>query len=685
MKKIFAFLLSFICVALPRQLYSQEQEPREHFSKAYSLFSKGDLSRAEELFQKTLDAKFLLEDYSLYFLGVISSSHGQLENSRQYFSQLKQTFPQSIWSTRADLELARLSLAEASYQQAIAALRALRDLKVKREITDEALYLLGMIHELLGEFTHAYSLYQELRRDSPLSPWAAKGRKEMSRLRDQYPQLFDLNTVEALSSEGELLSREREYQEAERVYQKLLALVPQGSLRPRFLAALTDLLRAARKREEAISLLTQIIESYPASPEAPTALYRLAEIYWNRDENVKALDYFRQLRDRYPKSPFNDLAHIASARIYESLGKPGDALRLYQDFSRRFPNSPLREEAQWRLAWIHYLQGNYDRAHAAFQRLAAEKGEGRYRSAAIYWQARAAQKKGRAEEAKQNFLQILNSQEESYYKGPATEWLEKMGVAVEENKPASSSLPPETVPPPGREHSFHFARALELAQLSLNHLAVAELDEIRNQTDDNLSSKMALMREYARNGAYGRSVALANQIPLPANDLNRYRFPLAFWDTIRKIAQEEGLDPYLVLALIRQESVFDPKALSPASAYGLMQLLPATAGRAATRLGLPPPQPQKLYEPELNLTLGTHYLKELLQRYSNNPVKAIAAYNAGENAVARWEKQIVAEDQDEFIERIPYRETRLYVKLVLRNHRIYRKIYEAKSQKNPSD
>ena len=107
-----------------------------------------------------------------------------------------------------------------------------------------------------------------------------------------------------------------------------------------------------------------------------------------------------------------------------------------------------------------------------------------------------------------------------------------------------------------------------------------------------------------------------------------------------------------------------------------MQLLPSTAARAARRIGLTPPSNEKLFEPEANLTLGTQYLKDLLRRYSNNWFKAIAAYNAGEAAVDRWEKEIATDDIEEFVERIPYVETRGYVKLVMRNHRIYKKLYE---------
>jgi soluble lytic murein transglycosylase len=165
------------------------------------------------------------------------------------------------------------------------------------------------------------------------------------------------------------------------------------------------------------------------------------------------------------------------------------------------------------------------------------------------------------------------------------------------------------------------------------------------------------------------------QFPRSSEELARYRYPLAYWDMVQKLAKENGIDPHLVVSLIRQESLFDPRAVSPAAALGLMQLLHSTATRTAARAKLSPPPRERLFEPEVNLTLGIHHLKELLQKYSNSLIKAIAAYNAGENAVARWETTLAVADEDEFIERIPYPETQLYVKLVLRNLRIYRNLY----------
>ncbi|MGH7831569.1 MAG: transglycosylase SLT domain-containing protein, partial [Candidatus Binatia bacterium] len=319
-------------------------------------------------------------------------------------------------------------------------------------------------------------------------------------------------------------------------------------------------------------------------------------------------------------------------------------------------------------------QAEDKRARAIFKRLADDKA-GHHTGAARYWQARTAERMGDSEEARRIYHEIVNGEEDSYYRGPAAKRLEGMGAAVKENKISRPPPSSEAIPPPGSPISFHLARARELTEMELHRLAISELDEIKDQSSGELPLQALLMREYARNRAYDRSVSLANELGPSREEWRRFRYPLAYWEMIQKGAEQQDVDPFLIVALIRQESLFDPRALSPASAHGLMQLLPSTAARIARQLGIPPPQPETLFDPELNLTLGIHYLKELLKLYSNSVVKALAAYNAGENAVARWEKQIRTEDEEEFIERIPYGETRLYVKLVLRNHLNYRNIY----------
>jgi peptidoglycan lytic transglycosylase len=656
-------------------VHSQEQGPRDLFAKAYALFAADDLRPAEDLFLRTLDRGYVLEDYSLHFLAVIAAKNGNAQAARQYYAQLQQKFPDSVWVADADLQLARFALEEKNYPKATELARALRAGRAKKDVADEAAYLLALAQEGAGDWKQSYAAYQEVRRSAPLSSWDAPARKAVAALREKYPELSPMSTPDAQLAEGELLTREQAYADAEKLYRKLLE--SGGNLRPRTLAALGNLYRVQRKREEAIPVLTEVVENFPDNSEAPAALNQLAQIYWNRDEDAKALEYFKLMRQRYSKSQYADFAWNATARIYESEGKTDDALAAYQSLAKQGADPQMREEGAWRAAWIYYWKKDDANANAAFKRLATSKDANKYRLASVYWQARTAARMDQPDEAKRLYTYVLNDADESYYKTVSAARLARMGAPVEEKK--IDSAPPEPPKPAvlTAAQSFHLSRAHELGELTLQPSAVAELDEARSLASEDLALRLLLLREYARNGAYQRIVALSNQQPLAryGDELARYRYPLAYWDSVQKYSKDTGIDPYLVVSLIRQESLFDPKAISPASAHGLMQLLHSTAARTAARLKLSAPPREKLYDPEVNLKLGIHHLKELLQRFSNNSVKAVAAYNAGENAVSRWETRFAGMEDDEFVERIPYTETQLYVKLVLRNLRVYKKIY----------
>jgi soluble lytic murein transglycosylase len=165
--------------------------------------------------------------------------------------------------------------------------------------------------------------------------------------------------------------------------------------------------------------------------------------------------------------------------------------------------------------------------------------------------------------------------------------------------------------------------------------------------------------------------------PDPDDATRRYLYPLGFWPTIENEARARGLDPLLVCSLIRQESLFLPDAVSPADARGLMQLMPRTAREIAPVAGVVSSDARALATVPTNVRLGTTLLRRLIDRYGGSHAKALAAYNAGEDAVAKWERRYGPRPDDEFTELISFRETRDYVKLVLGNLQIYRQLYAA--------
>jgi soluble lytic murein transglycosylase len=647
------------------------EDPGALFARAYALYSEKGAAEAEPLFRQALERHPLLADYSLYFLGQLARDAADPERARSYGNRLRREFPGSVWAAPAALELAKLACAEGDHARCIAELNSLAA-RGPRPVALESLYRLAEAHASRGEAEPAYGLYRQLRKSDPRSPWSASARVAMARLRAQHPAL---DTPRAREEEAELLLEEGEIAEAERLYHGLLGESADESRRPLLLYGLALAHRAARRTESEIPLLNDVVARYPGSPVAPSALLRLARIYWNRDENARALEHFQKLLQRYPQSPSAPLALLASARIHESLGRIEEALGAFRQVIRRFPDTEWSREAEWRIAWAHYTRGRHRRAHEAFRALAEKGPPDRYRRAALYWLGRSAERLGKTGEAADAYRKLTETARDDYYGYRAADRLERMGARLEKKREALS-LPPAAGS--AEELTFHLARAQELARLGLARLALQELDAVSPAKLD-VPGLLLLIAHYARHHAHARVVALATRLPRGARETDLLLYPLPHWETIRKLSDEAGIDPYLVAALIRQESLFDPRAISRASALGLMQLLPSTAGRIAAALGLPPPTTTALFEPELNLRLGIFHLRELLQRYANDPVKALAAYNAGEQAVARWERQNSGGDPEEFIERISYRETLDYVKLVWRNYQKYRELYGAGS------
>jgi soluble lytic murein transglycosylase len=188
---------------------------------------------------------------------------------------------------------------------------------------------------------------------------------------------------------------------------------------------------------------------------------------------------------------------------------------------------------------------------------------------------------------------------------------------------------------------------------------------------------MATAAAFAGTDQAGRAIALGRRALSddgPSAAVYRLIYPLAARDTIIRSARAYGIDPILIASLIRQESNFNPRAVSPVGARGLMQLMPSVASRIAKRWGISDWSTEKLYQPGLNIMLGIAHLAPLV-RSQPDIVRVLAAYNAGESRVARWAKKRAADDPEVFTERIPFSETRNYVKNIIRNRELYRALY----------
>jgi soluble lytic murein transglycosylase len=221
-----------------------------------------------------------------------------------------------------------------------------------------------------------------------------------------------------------------------------------------------------------------------------------------------------------------------------------------------------------------------------------------------------------------------------------------------------------------------------LENAGLVDFAVRELQRAAGANSEWLPAEVA--RIYGEAGIYHRALqtvkrAMPGYYSFQLGDLPRpfweYLFPKAYWQDLRRYAAANGLDPFLVASLIRQESEFNAAALSRANAMGLMQILPGTGKRLAKQLKIRGFDNSLLLDPTYNLQLGTRYFRDLLKRYDGRIEYALAAYNAGPERVDEWKKGTYR-DMPEFVESIPFTETREYVQAIVRNVSLYQRLYQ---------
>lgn len=226
----------------------------------------------------------------------------------------------------------------------------------------------------------------------------------------------------------------------------------------------------------------------------------------------------------------------------------------------------------------------------------------------------------------------------------------------------------------------------ELLAVDLTRDATLEMKTLAAVYPDNLGIAFMLADVYARGGEVFEAMGILQRrfkqfvrhggTNIPKR-LWEILYPLDYWDTIRTEAQKRNLDPYLVASIIRQESGFEPTVVSNAGAVGLMQIMPAEASRIALAAGLAEIDRKRLFDPMTNIAVGAAEYSQKLATMNGNHLLAIAAYNAGEDAVGRWLAQTPVDgDPDLFVDSIPYAETKLYVKSVTRNRFEYRRVYE---------
>ncbi|HEX9305968.1 MAG TPA: transglycosylase SLT domain-containing protein [Anaeromyxobacter sp.] len=368
---------------------------------------------------------------------------------------------------------------------------------------------------------------------------------------------------------------------------------------------------------------------------------------------IPAIPEWRQ-RDLADESSF------LAAWLFYDAGEFERAIAALEGFARANPRSRRAEDALWFAAWSRYRLGRAAEADRALARLA----RGPLADAALYWRARLA--RGRPAQ-RALYRSALAMGGDGWYGLLSRIRLAALGEPARRPRLAAPGPLPEVLDPwaAGR-----LSVAVELLGLGLRDEALAELRELaRSARVRSAAPLVAQLAAFA--GDFETPFRLArDHLPLTRRT-RRWLYPEPLPELLVPAARRFGLDPALVMAVMRRESSFRADARSAAGAVGLLQLKPATAERLAALLGVAGGVGNRLRDPETAIPLGAHYLGLLLARFGE-PALAVAAYNAGPTPVADWASVRSGMALDAWVESIPYRETRQYVKVVIAEWDAYR-------------
>ena len=413
---------------------------------------------------------------------------------------------------------------------------------------------------------------------------------------------------------------------------------------------------------------------------APAAGLLLARDRARHGRVREAISLLDQLARKYPRSNEAPEAELVAAKLAEEAGSAAEAKRRLERLAAK-NGGPRSLDARWALAWQSYRARKPDSA-ARFAKYAAEALDPAEKARGLYWAARAPPGKAGAR-AKALYAKVAALDPLGYYGALALRAAGKSSAEPPPFPPSAERVRREGVPaapsalrddePEGDAARLHLGS--ELAALGLCNEATAELEVFVKSVHRDATSVLRALPLFERCHRFDRAVVLSQAVTTGGAGERRallgHSYPAAYPELVARAASRTRLDPYLLLAVARRESLFRTDAHSAAGAVGLVQIRPKTASRIAAVLGRPPPDPESLADPRTALDFGSWYFSELLGAFGD-PAIAAAAYNAGPQSVRKWLDGAAGRPLDEWVEEIPFRETRFYVRYVIGGWSAYR-------------
>jgi soluble lytic murein transglycosylase len=645
---------------------------------AVSLEVDGNFEKALPLLVQPAVQQGTLGQYAQYYQGFAELRLGRPADARRTFQTLASKNPAGFLVEAVALREAEVDEALGDQASALAIYERLA--KAKTTAPDDVLLRLGRSARATGNTEKATEAFSRIVYEFPFSDLAPIAGSELETL-PIGPIAPGTNRYKLELGRAERLFGARRYAQA-RIAFDGLRTAAQGDDRELVQLRLAECDYFQKRARAARDGVRPYIAQASRQGEA---LFFYAVASRELDDHAEYFRVVRQLVSDFPTQSWAEeaLNNLATHYILENDDESAD--QAFRELYEKFPTGRYGERAAWKLGWWAYKNGRYAETVRVFESAAAQFPRSDYRPTWLYWSGRAHEALNEPALADARYTLVAADYLNSYYGRLALQRLEGRAPplpaegSTQRGSRAGGPEPPALTTMPPNEAVVRALLALNLYDQALDELRYAQkawgdspaiqatIGWIHNQRGDLRAGINAMKRAYPQYLAAG-----GEKLP---TEILKVLYPVNYWDLIRRYSAERQLDPFLIAALIAQESTFTADVKSAANAYGLMQLLPSTGRQYARALRLPTRfSISLLTTAEPNIKMGTAYFADLVKQFGGAHY-ALATYNAGPNRVARWIAERPGIERDEFIDDIPFPETQNYVKRILGTAEEYRRLY----------
>jgi soluble lytic murein transglycosylase len=647
---------------------------RAALALGYFDYSNGQYAQAAKWLERAQQDP-LLRDYAVYWSAENELAQGRGAEALAEFKQFRREFPDSVMTEQALEALGDAAIAANQPGEAVAALDAYPGTADRPEL----LFLRGEAHEQAGEKQWAAADYQAVYLRFAASEQAREAGTKLDFLSSTPGVEIPAIPVDQRKTHADILFEAKDWADARNEYSRiLLDLNGVDAERAR--------LRIIECAAQMGSAPTDLAALELSDPDVDAErFYSLAQIYRSLMQDSEMSAAVEAAVARAPQSRWTALALMTAGNEYWVELDRDHAAGFYKRLEEGFPTAPEATPAEWRVAWVSVLKRKPDASDLLTEHIHRFPTSA-FVPDALYWLGRLSEEAAKPALARSYYEKLAERFPENYFETAAEARLRILGQGASEDPTVLAEIPPPPAAPKMSEAVSAAAAERKARADALRSIAFDESAELELRAAYAATGDPRLLLESAQAavdaGHLGEAIVAVRQV-FPQLEsrpfanvphevwLTAYAMP--FKTSIRLWSTRAGVDPMLVAGLIRQESAFEREAHSNRNAMGLMQLEPKTARLLAHESNVRYSD-ERLFDPDYNVRLGTMYLAGLRKQFGSVE-SALAAYNAGEDRVTEWTAGQTYREPAEFVDSIPFTETREYVEIVSRNAEIYHRLY----------